>query len=429
VSDEPGRPVYGPLAGLRILDMTMALAGAYTTMLLADMGAEVIKVESIQHYPTPSKGPRHSNRDSGPSVTRDYPDMEPGPDPWNRLSWFNAQARNKRDMTVDITRPRGMELFLQLVEMSDGLVENNTAGLLEKLGLHPERLLARNPRLIIVRMPPLGLSGPDQNASGFGWHFEDLAGMLEVQGYPDGPSVGSIFMDASTGPNGASAFLMALLQREQTGSGQVIELAQVENLINHFGDVVIEAALTDRVPPRRGNRSPVFVPQGVYPCRGEDQWLALSVRDDSEWLGLRAAMGEPEKLRRQELDRLDGRVAAQDEIDLVITGWTARQTKEEAFHLLQSAGVPAGPVMDEADAFGDPQLQDRGFFHLLEHRSAGAHFHPGANFRLVETPAVIWRAAPVLGQDNEYVYRTLLGVSEAEYDELVAEGHIGDDYL
>ena len=421
-------PVFGPLAGIRVLDMTMALAGANATMLLADMGAEVIKVESLRHYPTPSKGPRDVTTDWGPSVTRDYPGLDPGPDPWNRLSWFNSQARNKRNMTVDVSQPRGRELFLRLVARSDGLVENNSAGQLEKLGLAPEALMACNPRFLVVRMPPLGLSGPDKNATGFGWHFEDLAGMLEVQGYPDGPTVGSILMDATSGPAGASAFLMGLLQREQTGTGQVIELAQVENLINHYGDVVMEGAMSGRVPPRWGNRSPVFVPQGVYRCRGDDEWLALSVRDDADWLALRRVLGDPDGLGAPELRDLEGRRAAQDSIDAAISAWTGTRRKEDAFHLLQSAGVPAGPVMNEADAFADPQLHDRGFFHLLEHRSAGNHFHPGANFRLTATPPVLWRAAPVLGQDNDYVYREILGVSEAEYAELVAEGHIGDHY-
>jgi crotonobetainyl-CoA:carnitine CoA-transferase CaiB-like acyl-CoA transferase len=425
-------PAFGPLQGIRIIDLTVALAGAFATMLLADMGAEVIKVESLQHYPTPSRGPRNPARGDSPiarAVGRDYPGNDPGDDPWNRLSWFNSHARNKRSFTVDLSRPRGRELFRQLVEKSDGLVENNTAGLLERLNIGPDDLQARNPRLIVVRMPPLGLSGPDMGATGFGWHFEELGGFLEVQGYTDGPEVGSIFMDAASGPAGANAFLMALLERRRTGRGQLMEVAQVENMIVHIGDAVMEAAMTGACPPRRGNRTPEAAPQGVYPCAGDDQWLAISVGDDEQWARLVDLIGGPPELRRLELADRAGRAAAHDEIDAAIAGWTATRTKEELFHLLQGEGVVAGPVLDEADAASDPQLQARQFFHYLEHPSAGAHFHPGANFQLPVTPTRVWRAAPVLGQDNEYVYKQILGVTDEQYERLRAEGHVGDTFL
>jgi crotonobetainyl-CoA:carnitine CoA-transferase CaiB-like acyl-CoA transferase len=423
-------PAFGPLAGIRILDLTVAFAGPFSTMLLADLGAEVIKLESRQHYPSPSRGPRVPPPGDDPatfSMRRDYPDSSPGDDPWNRISWMNSHARNKRGITLDLTQPEGRELFLRLVEQADGLIENNTRDLLERLDIGPDILLARNPRFIIVRMPPLGLSGPDVAMTGFGWHFEELAGLLSVQGYPDGETVGSIFMDAASGPAGANAFLMALLERRRTGRGAVVELAQVENLATYIGDLVMEAAGPG--PTRWGNRSPDFAPQGVYPCAGDDQWIALSVRDDREWVALRRVLGEPPALSDAALESAAGRRQAHDDIDTVIAAWTATQSKFNVFHLLQQAGIAAGPVLDEADAAADPQLHERGFFHLLEHPSAGTHFHPGANFRLSVTPPMLWRAAPVLGQDNEYVYRELLGVSDEEYEELVARGHIGTEYV
>jgi crotonobetainyl-CoA:carnitine CoA-transferase CaiB-like acyl-CoA transferase len=191
----------------------------------------------------------------------------------------------------------------------------------------------------------------------------------------------------------------------------------------------MDAAMHDRVPPRWGNRSPDFAPQGVYRCAGDDQWLVLSVRDDGEWASLRAVLGDPPALAGPALATPAGRRAAHDGIDAVISAWTAARTKDDAFHRLQAAGVPAGPVMDEADASADPHLAERGFFASLRHPSAGTHRHPGANFRLGRTPTVLWRAAPVTGQDNHYVYRELLGISTEEYEALVASGHIGDRYL
>jgi benzylsuccinate CoA-transferase BbsF subunit/naphthyl-2-methylsuccinate CoA transferase subunit len=401
-------------------------------MLLADLGAEVIKVESLQHYPTATKGPRHPPRGTDAaamSTARDYPDNDPGSEPWNRLSWFNSQARNKRDVTMDLTRPRGRALFLRLVAHSDGLVENNGPGLLERLDIGPDVLHEVNPGLVIVRMPPQGLSGPDHAATGFGWHFEDLGGFLKVQGYPEGPEVGSIFMDGASGPGGANAFLMALLRRRRTGKGAVCELGQVENMICHIGDLTLDAAMNHRVPVRWGNRSPDFAPQGCYRCAGDDQWVVMSVRSDAEWPRLRAVLGSPPELDGAALNSLAGRHAHHDEIDAVIARWTAGRDRVTVTEMLQAVGIAAGPVLDEADALSDPQLHHRGFFHLLEHPSCGFHLHPGANFSMDRTPPVIWRAAPTLGQDNEYVYKDVIGVSDEEYDELVAEGHAGTAYV
>jgi benzylsuccinate CoA-transferase BbsF subunit/naphthyl-2-methylsuccinate CoA transferase subunit len=278
-------------------------------------------------------------------------------------------------------------------------------------------------------MPPLGLSGPDRAATGFGWHFEDLGGFLRVQGYPDGTEVGSIFMDSASGPAGANAFLMSLLQRRRTGRGAVCEVAQVENMTTHIGDLTMDAVMNHRVPRRWGNRSPDFAPQGCYRSASDDEWVVLSVRSDDEWHQLRATLGDPPELRDHGLDTVAGRHAGHDLIDAVIGEWTAARTPMDAARALQAAGIPAGPVLDEAAALSDPQLHERGFFQLLEHPSCGIHFHPGANFHLDGTPPRIWRAAPTLGQDNEYVYKDVLGMSDAEYAELEAEQHVGTEYL
>jgi crotonobetainyl-CoA:carnitine CoA-transferase CaiB-like acyl-CoA transferase len=425
------QPSFGPLDGVRVLDLTVALAGGSATMLLADLGAEVIRVESLQHYPTSTKGPRNPPRQydpKSPVTLRDYPNGDPGNDPWNRLSWYNSHARNKRSVTMDLTRDAGRDLFLRLVERSDGLVENNGIGLLEKLELGPDVLLERNPLFVVVRMPPLGLSGPDAHATGFGWHFEDLGGVLRVQGYPDGPEVGSIFMDGASGPAGASAFVMGLLQVQGIGHGTVAEVAQLENMICHFGDLTMESAMTGHAPPRWGNRSPVFVPQGCYRSAGDDRWVVLSVRDDTEWGRLVELLGD-ESLRSAALNIALGRRSAHDTIDKAITAWTTERTAEEAAVALQAIGIPAGPVMTEEDAYADPQLHVRGFFELREHPSCGLHLEPGVNFRMSLTPPVIWRAAPRLGEDNDYIYREILHISEDEYDCLVRDRHIGTAYL
>ncbi len=426
-----GQPAFGPLAGIRIVDLTVALAGAFATMLLADLGAEIIKVESLQHYPTATRGPRFPPRGDdlvAQSWAWNYPNMDPGKDPWNRISWFNSQGRNKRAMTMDVSRPEGRDLFLRLIERSDGLIENNPVGVLERLNIAPEQLIKRNPELIVVRMPPLGLSGPDSAVRGFGFHFEEFAGMLEVQGYPGGETVSSLFMDAASGPAAANAFLIALIERRETRKAAHYEVSQVENVIYHFGDLTMDAVMNKRAPKRWGNRSPAFAPQGCYPCAGDDQWVVLSVRCDDEWAALRKVLGELAELSQPDLESFAGRQAAHDQIDAVIARWTSARPAMEAASELQRAGIPAGPVMSEADANSDPHLHERGFFQLLEHPVAGTHFYPGTNFKLTETPLQLWRAAPTVGQDNEYVYKEILGISQAEYDRLTEQGHIGNSY-
>jgi crotonobetainyl-CoA:carnitine CoA-transferase CaiB-like acyl-CoA transferase len=203
----------------------------------------------------------------------------------------------------------------------------------------------------------------------------------------------------------------------------------VENLICHIGDLTMYAAMNNQVPPRWGNRSPDFVPQGCYRCRGDDEWIALSIRSDDEWDSLVVALGSPPALAVAELLSTAGRRAAQDEIDATISLWTKDRSPQEATAILQGAGIPAGPVLDEAAALSDPQLNERGFFHLLTHPSAGMHLHPGANFQLTASPTVLWRAAPTLGQDNAYVYGDILGISDAEQAELEAMGLMGTDYI
>ena len=187
--------------------------------------------------------------------------------------------------------------------------------------------------------------------------------------------------------------------------------------------------MNDRVPPRWGNRSPDFAPQGCYPCVGNDEWVVVSVRSDGEWARLLDVLGRPAGLDRPELANLDGRHLTHDEIDATISLWTAQRTSTQVTEVLQAIGIPAGPVLDEASAASDPQLHERRFFQMLTHPSAGTHLHAGANFTMSETPPVIWRAAPTVGQDNEYVYKSVIGVSDADYDLLTAEGHIGVDYL
>jgi crotonobetainyl-CoA:carnitine CoA-transferase CaiB-like acyl-CoA transferase len=280
-------------------------------------------------------------------------------------------------------------------------------------------------------MAPLGLSGPLHDVIGFGANFEAIAGLTAVRGYHDGdPSTttSTFHMDPASGAAGAFAILAALRRRRRTGEGSSIELAQAENVMHHIGELYVDAARTGRVHEPWGNRSPVRAPQGCYPCVGDDRWAVISVGSDEEWAGLRRAMGEPAWAADERFATLEGRRAAHDELDERIGAWTAGLDRYDVFSRCQAEGVPAGPVTDEADATTDPHLRARGFFRDNSATDAGVHEYPAHLWRW-SGPELAWGSIHAMGEDNEYVYKELLGMDDEEYAALDADGHLSLDYL
>ncbi len=426
-----------PLTGVRVIDMTMAWSGPYATMFLGDYGAEVIRVENPWVFPAATRGA--FARPSAETVAAatvntvaGYPDLDPGERPWNRNAMFNWHARNKRSMTLDVRTASGQDLFLRLVEASDVLVENHPARMLDGLGFGYERLAEHNPRLVVLRMPAGGLTGPYRDYVGFGHGFEGLAGLKSIRGFPgtaaeDTPM--SLHMDAASGAAGAFAVMLALRRQRQTGQGSHIDLSQIENLVQHIGETVMVSGSAASIGPT-GNRDGRHAPQGVYPCAGDERWVVVSVEGDEEWDGLRRAMGQPEWANDQRFATVAGRMAAQDELDTAISRWTKPMDRYEVFRRCQAEGVPAAPVMDEADAYSDPQLQYWGFFRPLDSPHTGHHLYPAHAVRWTGPPLRWERGAPGLGDDNEYVYKHILNLTDAEYEELEREGvHISQDFL
>ena len=284
--DEP------PLRGIRVLDLTTVWSGPYLTQLLADLGAEVIRVENPSVFPTTTKGylPRPTSAMLLGSLLSMYaPPVDGELDrPYNRQALNNSIARNKLSCTLDPRRPEGLDLFMRLVEQSDVFVENLKTSTIHQMGIHESQLLERNPQMLVLRIPAAGLTGDWANFKGFGAQFDGLSGLVHLTGHHDGPVVdtpATTYMDAATGPAGAFAVLAALHYRAAVGRGQMIELSQMENVLNHLGDTFVESQLGGE-PARVGNRDPYLAPQGVYPCRGEEQWLAITVHDDDEWAAL-----------------------------------------------------------------------------------------------------------------------------------------------
>jgi crotonobetainyl-CoA:carnitine CoA-transferase CaiB-like acyl-CoA transferase len=425
-------PLLPPLSGIRVVDVTTVWSGPYATMLLADLGAEVIRVENPWVLPPTTKGYEARPTISNPgflgslyaSGVPDRPDR-----PWNRHAMNNALARNKLSCTIDIRRTEGRELLLRLAERSDVFIDNFKAGGLAGMGIYTSELSARNPRLVIVRMPATGLSGEWSGYRGFGAQFDGLTGMLWLCGHRDSELVtspGTTYMDAASGPGAAFATIAALRYRQGTGRGQFVEFDQSENILNHLGDVFVDTQLGVE-PERWGNQDPWWAPQGLYPCRGEEQWLAISVRDDATWRALVGVMGREELGRDPRLAHVAGRREHHEELDAIIAAWTSEQTSLEAFHALQQAGVAAGPLLDDQMFAADPHLRHRQWQQPLTSLDVGTHLHPGLPYRGV--PQVWHRGSPVLGEDNEYVYKQILGVTDEEFERLRADKVLAEDYL
>ena len=432
-ADGPKDPATPPLQGIRVLDFTTVWSGPYLTQLLADLGAEVIRVENPSVFPPTTKGylPRPDPKMLLGSLLSMYAPAAEGREdrPYNRHAMNNSIARNKLSVTLDPRRPEGRELLMRLVEQSDVFVENLKTSTLHQIGIHESQLLERNPRMIVLRAPAAGLNGDWADYTGFGAQFDGLSGFAQLVGHHDSEMVetpATMYMDAATGPAGAFAVLAALHYRAAVGRGQLVELAQIENVLNQMGDAFLEVQLGGD-PQRTGNRDPDLAPQGVYPCAGEEHWLAITVHDDDEWAALARAIGREDLLADERFATTAGRYAHHDELDRVLAEWTTAQELMSAFHALQQAGVTAGPQFDEEMLSRDPHVAARGWIRELASRDVGTYPHIAYAFQGI--PQAWERGAPVLGEDNDYVYREVIGVSDEEYDRLIEAKVIVDDYL
>jgi crotonobetainyl-CoA:carnitine CoA-transferase CaiB-like acyl-CoA transferase len=433
-----GGPERLPLDGVRVVDLTVAWAGPYATQLLAEWGAEVIRVEPrTRIQPTT----RSFEAPAPPEVQRQvlasgqtmggYPDLDAGEDPWNRGSSFNSHARNKLSMTADITRPQGREAFLRLVEVSDVVVENNVPETIEKTGLTYEQLVERNPRLIMLRMPAFGLSGPYKNYRAYGTHIEAMVGHHYIRNYPDAmlEAAGDVFTgDAVNGINGALGVAMALRHRQRSGLGQLIELPQAEAFLPMLGDFILDYSVNGRDEGAQGNAHRSHAPHNYYPCAGDDSWIGIDCDSDGAWQAICEVLGAADLAQDPRFRSGVERFERRRELDEALAGHTRRHDAQALFLSLQAAGVIAAPVQNEAAAYACPQLAERGFFEAVTSPNTGTHAYPGLIFRMARTPNAIRRASPDLGEDSDYVYREVMGYGEAEYGALLDSGDAGLNY-
>ncbi|OWT60103.1 CaiB/BaiF CoA transferase family protein [Candidimonas nitroreducens] len=398
-----------PLAGVRITDFTWIGAGSYTTKILADAGAEVIKIESIDRV--------DSLRLAAP-----YKDGIKGV---NRSGYFADRNSSKRSMTLNMKHPRALELVSRLIRQSDIIANNFTPGVMDRFGLGYEAVRAMKEDIIYLAMSMQGSTGPQRHYLGYGATMAAVTGIQHLTGLPgrEPAGTGTNYPDHIPNPCHATfAVLAALRHRRRTGQGQRIDMAQTEPTVALLGPAVLEYTANGHVPQARGNRHPQAAPHGVYRCVGDDRWIAIAVMNDAQWRGLRDALGKPAWMGDAELDSTQGRLERADEIDEQLNQETGRYVVEALVDLLQQHGVPAGRVSTAADVIADPQLRHRGHWLSLDHPEMGPSLYNAQPFRNARSPAGQARPAPLLGQHTREICSTLLGLNDAEIARLTEEG-------
>ena len=399
-----------PLEGVRVADFSWLIAGPATTRVLADFGAEVIKIES------------HARLDTI-RLTGVHPTSEQTVD---SNGVFNDCNTNKQSVLLNLGTPRGIELAKEIVRRSDIVTNNFTGDRMDRWGLGYEDLRAVKPDIIMLTMPVMGTTGPYIRYGSYGNGVIGYGGLRTNMGFPGRPPVGMapLYSDFSTPYFAVSALMAALIHRDRTGEGQFIDLAQMEATVALLGPAILDYTANGHIEPPRGNRALDAAPHGAYPCAGDDRWCVIAVRTDEEWRALADVIGRPGLASDARFATLAARQANEDALDAEVAAWTAGLDAWEVTRLLQARGVMTGVVEDLQDMVErDPHLSAHHFEQVA--REDGnvtftTHRQPGRLDGV--SPAL--RAAPRMGADNEAVYRGLLGLSEDEYFRLMAEGVI-----
>ncbi len=409
-ADRSGEHGCPPLEGVRVLDVTAFWAGPSATQYLGALGADVIKVESIQR-----PDPMRFNVGVSPKTERW----------WEQGYLFLSANLNKRGITLNLGDGRARELFLRLAALSDVVVENFTPRVMTNFKLTYDDIREVRPDVVMVSMPGWGMEGPWRDRPGFATTMEQASGMAFVTGYDDGPPMAPGLCDPLAGVHGAFAVLAALEERRDRGLGQHIEVPMIDLAVNVSAEQILEFEAYGELMTRTGNRCPQAAPQGVYACAGADEWLALSVTTEEQWTALCEAIGVHTWATDSDLATIDQRLAAHDRIDEEIGGWCAQRALAAALDALGAAG--AQPVVPAYAIDEDQQMQARGFWEPVTHPVVGEHRYPGWPMHLSGSPGGWYRSpAPLLGQHNEEVLNGLLGLGADEIADLRQAGVIGD---
>ncbi len=403
----------GPLEGIRVIEVSTGISGPFMGRHLAHYGAQVIKLETKK----------------APDGVRLYvplwdktlgiqPDLSPGLHEWHTGKTYGS---------LDLSNPRALELLKGLAAKADIMFVNYSAEAMDKLGLKYETFKAVNPKLIYITMLGFGLSGPYRNFSAWGPQIEGISGLLHVTRRPqDPPGKGFAYPDYLASYHGFFAAMAALTYRQKTGKGQHIDISMVELGACTLGHFVLEQTVNNRTVAPLGNRSDTYAPQGCYPCHGDDRWCVIACTTQDEWEALCRAMGQPQLPKDKRFATMLDRMSHQDALDAIIAKWTEDKTPHEVMYDLQRTGVPAGALQNAEDLyFRDPHMAARNYFQWCDHDKKKAKvLANGLGFRLSEPSEWANRTGISVGQDNELIYKQILGLTEEQYQEYLKAGAI-----
>jgi crotonobetainyl-CoA:carnitine CoA-transferase CaiB-like acyl-CoA transferase len=406
------RPITrrGPLAGVRVADFCWMGVGSMATRFLADFGAEVIKIETRDRLDTPRRLPIYKGE------VRSYGETDAKPDP-DKGGLHNNYSRNKLGITVNMKTPEGREIVDRLIAASSVVTENFAPGVMERWGLTYDRLSALSPEVIFARMSGFGHSGPYEHYRSYGPVVQAACGLSFISGLPgrEPSGWGLSYMDNQAAYYNSAALLLAIYERNKTGKGTEIDVSAVETGVTLMGPIMLDVAVNGRrtrgTAYPTGNRveHPSAAPHGVYPAAGDDRWLAIAVFGDGDWQALLEVTGLPLG-GDPRFATLEARMANRDALDTLLAEWTRQQDPHAATEALQAAGVTAGTVQNAQDLNErDPQLAARGIFFEMDHPVIGEARFEGEPMLFSRTAPDNWRSAPLLGEDNDHVYRTILG--------------------
>ncbi len=389
---------HGPLDGIRLADFSVHAAGPFCGLILAELGAEVIKVESAARL----------------DITRRTHSMYGKPP-----SSFEQVNANKLSVCLNLKEPRAVELALALVEISDLVLENFRPGVMERLGLDYPRLREVKPDIIVVSLSSNGQDGLERGYAGYAPMFAALGGLGHLTGYPDGPPVELRHaMDHTGGMMAAFCAVAALYAKRAAAMGQRVDVSVRDIATAFIGPALLDYAMNGREAHRQGNRDDAMAPHGVYRCQGEDAWVSIAVGSEEEWLGLRRALGQPAWADEPKFGDAYQRWLNQEELDRRLEEWTLQFTPQEVTERLQREGVAAFPSLSADQLMSDPHLLAREAFPTVEHPEKGRQRAVTPPWRFSVTPAWVDRWTPSLGEHNLDVFHGLLGLSVEEVKDL-----------
>ncbi|MBI2907503.1 MAG: CoA transferase [Chloroflexi bacterium] len=401
-----------PLTGIRVMDFGWVMAGPILGHMLADMGAEVIKIES--------RGRVDACRRGRPMKREDLPE---GVEEFELVPLFHPLNRNKLSATINLSNPDSAWLLRELARKTDIIVENFTPGVLDKAGLSYEELKKIKPNIIVVALSAAGQYGPLRDVRTYAPSITSLAGMDSLIGYPGKGPVGTVgisYADPNASATGMVAVLAALYHRNRTGEGQYIDLPQMEAATALLGEAVLDYTMNGRVTRTMGNLHPTMAPHNNFRCQGDDKWVSIAVKTEEEWRGLVKAMGNPAWAQEERFADAFQRRRNLAELEKLIGEWTQNFTNIEVTEKLQKAGVAAAPVMDIEAELANPHMKAREVYIPMEHPYVGTEQITGFPWKLSKTPARLQRRSPLMGEHNDYVFKTLLDLSDEKIAELKA---------